>query len=108
MNDGVVDPALVSVNENTDRLELVVNFGRFAGREASPAEVDRLAEALLPDLDAVEIVCEQRYRFESQADSRVDRVRVEVPAADADLRHSLVEATEDWARDCIAEQRLDS
>ena len=96
------DADVVSVNEKAGGLELVVNFGLLAGREATPAEVDRLAEALLPDLDSVEVVCEQRYRFDRRTEASVYHVKVVVPPEDADLRDSLVEVVEDWVRDCAA------
>lgn len=100
------DPALVFVNEEAEGLELVVNFGLFAGREATPAEVDRLAEVLLPDLDSIEVICEQHYRFDRRMETTVYQVRVVVPPEDADLRDSILETVEEWARDCIAEGRL--
>jgi hypothetical protein len=100
------EPALVFVNEEAAGLEVVVNFGLFAGREATPAEIDRLAEALLPDLESIEVICEQRYRFDRRTEAAVYQVRVVVPPEDADLRESIVETVEEWARDCMAERRL--
>ncbi|MDX6504029.1 MAG: hypothetical protein QOE29_1154, partial [Gaiellaceae bacterium] len=41
-------------------LEVRINFGIFAGRQATPAEIDDLARTLLPLLDQVTIVSEQR------------------------------------------------
>lgn len=55
-------PELVFLSPGSDGMaELVVNFGVYSGRQATPAEVERLARRLLEDVDAVEIVCEQRY-----------------------------------------------
>jgi hypothetical protein len=99
----MTDPALVFAN---DRAELVVNFGLFAGREATPAEIDRLAEALLPDVEPLEIVCEQRYEFSREHEAKIYQVRVVLPEDDDELRDSLVETVEEWARDCIADRRL--
>lgn len=101
----MTDPTLVLVNEDAGRIELVVNFGLFAGREATPAEIDRLAEALLPDVEPLEIVCEQRYEFDREREAKVYQVRISV-ADDGELRDSLVEAVEEWVNDCIADRRL--
>jgi hypothetical protein len=100
------DPTLVLVNEEGDGLELVVNFGLFAGRDVTPAEVDRLAEALLPDVDVFDVVCEQRYRFDREREAMVHQVRIRIPPEDADQRDWIVETVEAWAKDCIADRRL--
>jgi hypothetical protein len=101
----VTDPTLVFVNDGPDRVELVVNFGLFAGREATPAEIDRLAEALLPDVEPLEIVCEQRYEFDREREAKIYQVRIGV-TDDGELRESLLETVEEWVRDCIADRRL--
>lgn len=75
-------PELVFVSAGPDgSAELVVNFGVYAGRQATPAEVERLARQLLADVTAVEIVCEQRYEFTPEAEATVSRIRVAVPGA---------------------------
>ena len=102
----MTDPTLVFVNEDAEGLEVVVNFGVFAGREATPAEIDRLAEALLPDVDSLEVLCEQRYRFEREMEATVYQVKVRVPDGDGELRESLLETVEDWVRDCMTDRRL--
>jgi hypothetical protein len=102
----VTDPTLVFANDGAEGTELVVNFGLFAGREATPAEIDRLAEALLPDVEPLEIVCEQRYEFDREREAKVYQVRIQVPEEDDEVRATLLEATEEWARDCIADRRL--
>ncbi len=102
----MTDPTLVFTNEDAEGSELVVNFGLFAGREATPAEIDRLAEALLPDVEPLEIVCEQRYEFDRDREAKVYQVRIALPEDDRELRDSLVDTVEEWARDCIADRRL--
>ncbi len=99
------DPTLVFVRDDHGRVEFVVNFGLAAGREATPAEVDRLAEALLPDVEPLEIVCEQRYEFAREREAKVYQVRIPV-TDDGELRDSLLETLEEWVRDCIADRRL--
>lgn len=100
------DPTLVFVNEEGEGLEIVVNFGLFAGREATPAEIDRLAEALLPDVEVFDVVSEQRYRFDREREAMVHQVRVGIPSEHSDERESALETIESWAKDCIAERRL--
>ena len=102
----MTDPTLVFVKEDSGRVELVVNFGLAAGREATPAEIDRLAEALLPDVEPLEIVCEQRYEFDREREAKVYQVRIAVSDDDGELRDSLLETVEEWVRDCIADRRL--
>lgn len=100
------DPELVVVQEQDAGLEFVVNFGVFAGRDATRAEVERLARALLPDVDPVEIVCEQRYEFGPDREATVYVVRVETPPRNDAIRDSLRETIAAWARECIAERRF--
>ncbi|HEX2044114.1 MAG TPA: hypothetical protein VHF23_00650 [Gaiellaceae bacterium] len=101
-------PALVFVDDpqHGDDLELVVNFGIFAGREATPAEVERLARTLLEELEYVEIVCEQRYEFDREVEATVYRIRVELPPGNAGRLGPLRDAVDAWAQDCIGERRV--
>jgi hypothetical protein len=99
------EPTLVFAQERGGEPELVVNFGVFSGREATNAEVYRLAQVLLDEVDSVEIVCERRYEFDGGSEATVYVVRVELPhEVDARLGHfsTLVEG---WATDCISERR---
>jgi hypothetical protein len=102
------EPALVFASERRDGLELVVNFGVYGGREATPAEIDRLGETLLADLERLEVVCETRYAFDREHRASIYRICVEVPAdAASDAGEAAVRATvEAWAQDCIDERRL--
>ena len=102
------EPTLVFVSERTDGFELVVNFGVYGGREATPAEVDRLGDALLAGVERFEIVCEARYAFDREHRASIYRIRVQVPAdAASDAAEDAVRATvEAWAQDCIDERRL--
>lgn len=92
-----------------------VNFGIFAGRAATPAEIDRLAEWLLDGLDTVTIVCEERHVIGGEAEASVHQVRIELAGAavpsDAHERHALaerlVERADYWARSCIATRGSD-
>ena len=101
-------PTLVFVDEaeGDGELELVVNFGIFSGREATPAEIERLAGELLEELESVEIVCEQRYEFDREVEARVYRIRVEPPAGNAGRVAELRGIVDAWAQDCIGERRI--
>ena len=99
------EPALVFAREREGKPELVVNFGVFSGREATEAEVYRLAQGLLDELDSAEIICEQRYEFDNGSEASVYVVRVVLPRdAEARLGHFSA-LVDDWATDCIAERR---
>lgn len=104
----MTDPALVFIEERNEGQgpDIVVNFGVFSGRDATDAEVDRLAHALLDELDSVEVLREQRHEFDREVEATVYQVRVGLPReAEARVGHfaSLVEG---WAADCIGERRL--
>lgn len=98
-------PELVFLSPTSDGLlELVVNFGIYAGREATPAEVERLARTYLAGVDPLEVVCEQRYEFAGEAEATVYRIRVFAPRASGGAE-PLREAVAAWAADCIDERR---
>jgi hypothetical protein len=96
-------------------LEILVNFGIFAGREATPAEIDELARLLLPEVDDLSIVSEQRHEIGNGVEASLHLVRVEIaneqlPADEGDaelLADRLVEAAERWAEACIAERHAE-
>lgn len=83
--------------------ELVVNFGVYAGREATPAEVERLARSFLAEVPRLEVVCEQRYEFTEDAEATIYRVRVLAPNA-VERAGELRDAVAAWAEDCIQER----
>jgi len=93
-------------------IEIRVNFGIFAGRRVTPAEIDHLAERLLDDVDAVTIVSEERHEIGGHAEASVHQMRIElsadrVPAGEAErrqLEERLLERTDHWARACIADR----
>jgi hypothetical protein len=93
-------------------LEVRVNFGVFAGRQVTPAEIDELARYLLDEVGAVTIVAEDRHELDATLETSVHIVRIElgdrqVPTNDLDrrrLERTLVERAEHWARSCIAQR----
>jgi hypothetical protein len=96
-------------------LEIRVNFGVFAGREASPAEIDELAKGLLEKVGEVAIVAEDRHEIGQHSEASLHQVRIEVgedelPADEHKLdefRGRLIEVAERWARQCIAERHVE-
>ena len=94
-------------------LEVRVNFGVFAGRSATPAEIDELARFLLDEVEAVTIVAEERHELDRALETSVHMVRIEIPSGqlptnDLDrrrLERTLVERAEHWARSCIAQRQ---
>ncbi|HKP17036.1 MAG TPA: hypothetical protein VJT84_01065 [Gaiellaceae bacterium] len=99
----------------TPGLEIRVNFGMFAGREATAAEIEELASALQPEIGQVEIVAEHRFEFGSTSEAEVHQVRVAVPRsglpadefASGELAGRLIVITERWAHECIAERSVE-
>jgi hypothetical protein len=95
-------------------LEVRVNFGMFAGREATPAEIDDLAAQLLEKVGSVSIVSEERHEIDTHSEAAVHQVRIEVDADSLpeelnrreELAGRLVETAERWAGACIAERRV--
>lgn len=97
-------PALVFTADREGRPELVVNFGVFSGREATEAEIYRLAQRLLEELDSIEIISERRYEVAADVEATVHQVRVVLPA-NADRREGeLTPIVSDWAHDSIGER----
>jgi len=92
-------------------VEVRVNFGVFAGRRVTPAEIDRLAAALRELAPAFAIVAEDRHEFGGAVEAALHQVVVEVPseqvAGDPEvLGERIVLAANGWARACIADRRL--
>ena len=104
------DPTLAFVADG----EVRVNFGVFAGREATPAEIDRLAEWLLDEVGEVSIISEERHEIDAQVEASVHQVRIEltdgVPADELSrrtLEKRILARAEYWARQCVAERHVD-
>jgi hypothetical protein len=88
-------------------IEVRVNFGVFAGRHVTPAEIDDLAASLRDLLPQFAIVAEDRHEFGSAVEAAVHQVVVEVPREHAGekpdvLAEAIVLAANGWALDCIA------
>ena len=109
MSPLVDEPAIsLLVREHEEPgIEVRVNFGVFAGRHATPAEIDELALALRDLLPSFAIVSEERHEFSDAAEASVHQVVVEVPQGlggeEPELlaEHIVLEAN-GWALECIA------
>jgi hypothetical protein len=96
-------------------IEVRINFGVFAGREATPAEIDRLAEWLLDEVGEVSIISEERHEIDANVEASVHQVRIEVapdrvPAAGGERRaieDAILRRAEHWARVCVAERHAE-
>lgn len=87
--------------------EIRINFGVFAGREATAAEIEELAQELHAKLERFTIVSEHRFEFgEVEAAVRFVRVCPDEPIDD-ELRGRLLEICERWAQDRVAERRVE-
>jgi hypothetical protein len=88
-------------------IEVRVNFGVFAGRHATPAEIDELAMGLRNLAPEFAIVAEERHEFGGAAEASVHQVVVEVPREHAGARadvlaEQIVLTANGWALECIS------
>ena len=90
-------------------LEVRVNFGVFAGRNATQAEIDDLAGALNAEVASFAILAEERHEFANDVESSVRQIVIEVAPEfvgdDADgLSERILARAERWAAACIHER----
>jgi hypothetical protein len=113
-----VDPSALAFavhEQEPPGLEVRVNFGMFAGREATPAEIDQLAGEVLEKVSSVSIVAEERHEIDTRSEASVHQVRIEIggeslpsePRSREELAGRLIETAERWAHACIAERHVD-
>ncbi len=99
-------------DEEPAGLEIRINFGVFAGRDATTAELEELGKLLVPEAGEVSIVGEQRHEMTEEAEVVLHQVRVAVSPDhvpdDASERRAfcerLVTLAEIWARQCFKER----
>ena len=109
MSPLIDEPAISLLVREHDEpgIEIRVNFGVFAGRHATPAELDELALALREFAPSFAIISENRHEFGDAVEASVHQVVVEVPQEMAGeepelLAAQIVFAANGWALDCIA------
>jgi hypothetical protein len=112
----VTDPLIAfEARNDPPGLELRVNFGMFAGREATAAELDELAAALIPEVGEVSVVAEHRHEVGPDAEASLHQVRIEVspehvpeaPEEREELTERLLELAQSWAQARIAERHTE-
>jgi hypothetical protein len=81
--------------------EVRVNFGVFAGRNATQAEIDDLARALQDEVGTFAIVAQERHEFGDASEASVRQVVIEIGDADDTQCRRVERLAEAWAADCI-------
>ena len=87
-------------------VEVVVNFGPLSGREATQAEVDRLARRLLETAERVRVQAVRTHDMSPQSESIVHQVVVHA-VAPASAGERVRETSEIWAKECAEERSLE-
>jgi hypothetical protein len=104
-----------AVDEPPAGLEIRINFGVFAGRDATTAELEELGRLLLPEAGEVSIVGEERHDLAEDVEVVVHQVRVAIPPTAVPTERGtrqefcrrLVTLAEIWARQCINERHAE-
>jgi hypothetical protein len=107
--------AFASAVSEPEQLEIRINFGVFAGREATQAELDQLGRAAMAEIGHVTVVSERRQELGGRTETSLHQVRMDVPqtalpedAAEAEwLCERLVGLAERWAQRCIDSRHAD-
>ena len=86
-------------------LEVRVNFGMLTGREATPAELDDLANELLPLLGTVSVTSEHRQETDGHAETELHQVRIDVTPDDP--IDEVATLAERWAQACFASRHAE-
>jgi hypothetical protein len=98
-----------AVEQEPAGLEIRVNFGVFAGRDATTAELEELGRLLVPEAGEVSVVGEERHELAGDVELVLHQVRVVLPpeavptdrGERARFSERLVTLAEIWARQCI-------
>jgi hypothetical protein len=96
------EPALAFQDTDHTHPALVVrvNFGVYAGRNATQAEIDDLARSLHDVVDSFAIVAEERHEFGGDVEAMLRQIVVEIESdVDSD---DVIARAEAWARGCFA------
>jgi hypothetical protein len=93
--------------QETAALEVRINFGLFAARGATPAEIDDLAGALKDVLPSFEIVAEDRHEFGGDVEVSVHQVAIRADEGGDTVAMRVVDVAERWAKECFAARHSD-
>src|ERR1700682_6323631 len=105
----VTDPAIAfRVAPHAEpALEVRVNFGVYAGRNATAAEIDDLAHSLRDAVPTFTVIAEARHEFGNDVETSVHQVVIEVDAEDAgeltdEASDRILAIANRWASACVA------
>ncbi|HUQ21894.1 MAG TPA: hypothetical protein VM049_02670 [Gaiellaceae bacterium] len=84
--------------------DIRINFGMFAGREATQAEIDELARELLAEFEPITIVAEQRTIADRDMEASVHQIRIELGAVETQRPLMIAQR---WAEACVAERHAE-
>jgi hypothetical protein len=90
-----------AVDRPQPALELRVNFGVFAGRNATQAEIDNLAHELSAAVETFAIVAEERHEFGDSREASVRQVVIQIDRDSDGLEQRVTEIAQTWAKECI-------
>ena len=93
-------------SEAEGAIEIVVNFGPLSGREATLAEVDRLARRLLEIAEDVRVDAVRSHDMGPHSETIVHQV-VATAVASPSAAEPLRDIAEAWAAECAAERSLE-
>jgi hypothetical protein len=84
-----------------------VNFGVYAGRNATPAEIDDLAHQLRSEVPRFAVIAEARHEFGDNVETSLHQVVIEVDgqhvgALSDETCERIVETANRWASACVA------
>jgi hypothetical protein len=87
-------------------LSVRVNFGVFAGRNATQAEIEELARRLRDEVESFAIVAEERHEFGGDREASLRQVVIEVTPEYAgydvdELSDRVLRLADAWATACI-------
>jgi hypothetical protein len=106
--DTAMDPAIAfRVDPHEPALEVRVNFGVYAGRNATSAEIDDLAHALRAEISTFAVIAEARHEFGNDVETALHQVVIQVdPQEGVDvpdgIAEQIIETANRWAAACIA------
>jgi hypothetical protein len=86
---------------------IVINFGVLCGREATQAEIDRLAQALHDDAGAgpdITIVAARRQDYGARIETVTHQVHVQPTGVESALPEVVCRS---WVADCAGDRRVD-
>lgn len=87
-------------------LAVRVNFGVFAGRNATQAEIEELARRLRSEVESFAIVAEERHEFGGDREASLRQVVIEIGPEQAgydvdELCDRVLRIADGWATTCI-------